>query len=85
MAYADIADMTDDFELFRRLTACAVGEGKTQTWVYESKYLICTSPGWDSAYAYARDTGNPNPGRDGAVITDAMILSAIQAIIAKSP
>jgi hypothetical protein len=33
----------------------------------------------EEAYAYALDSGNPNPGGDEGVITDAAIGSAIQA------
>ena len=33
-----------------------------------------------AAYAYGVDTNVPNPGRDEAVVTDAAILAAVQAI-----
>ena len=37
----------------------------------------------ESAYASALAAGNPNPGGDEAVITDGMILSAVQAELAE--
>jgi hypothetical protein len=47
---------------------------------------LAASPCWGEAYDYARDTrllSNPVPvGADPAVITDAMILAAVQAVLA---
>ena len=34
-----------------------------------------------AAYAYGVDTNVPNPGRDEAVVTDAAILAAVDAIV----
>ena len=38
-----------------------------------------------AAYAYGVDTNVPNPGKDEAVVTDAAILAAVEAIVAPAP
>ena len=82
MAYADIADMAKDQQLQERIIACAATEDKDNPslWVAARVWSLVGSPGWGDAYAYARAAGNAQPGRDGAVITDPMILSAVQAL-----
>lgn len=49
-------------------------------------WRLAASPGWGEAYDYAMQTrllSNPVPvGADPAVITDAQILAAVQAIVA---
>lgn len=84
MAYADIADMTKDHALIDRLTACVAVEDRSPDpveWTYARLWHLCSSPGWAEAYSYALATGASNPGRAEAVISDAMILAAIQAVI----
>ena len=44
---------------------------------------ISAAPGFADAYEYAINSDNPNPGKDPAVITDAMILGAVQALFAE--
>lgn len=82
MSYKTQAKMADDAELRSRITACVATEGDTEPvrWAFENKWLISAQPGWDAAYAYAIAAGNTHPGDDEGVITDAMILSAVQAI-----
>jgi len=63
--------------------------GNAQTWVADSRYLWAASPGWGAAWDYALNS-HPNqpdyqPGADPAVITDQMILSAIQTLAPKTP
>jgi hypothetical protein len=41
-----------------------------------------SAPGWADAWASAEAASNPDPGRDEAVITDAQILSQVQAVLA---
>ena len=52
------------------------------TWTYQNKWAFSAQPGWDGAYAYAV-VANPTlePGDNEAVITDGMILSAVQALL----
>lgn len=53
-------------------------------WVEANRYLWASSPGWGAAWASALaghlDQADYQPGRDGAVITDDMILSAVQTL-----
>jgi hypothetical protein len=82
MSYKTQAKLADDLEIRARITACVATEGEKepQRWVTENKWLLSAQPGWDAAYAYAITAGNNHPGDDEGVITDGMILSAVQAI-----
>jgi hypothetical protein len=51
-------------------------------WVETYKWQLCATSGWDEAYAYAIGTDVPDPGNDEAVITDALILQTVQAMLA---
>lgn len=91
MSYADTWTMQTDVDLRYRITACAAEElaatGNTkaasnpQFWVDDHLWRIVVSPGWDAAYTYAVNTQVARPGWDPAVITDAMILSAVQPMV----
>lgn len=82
MSYNDIADMAGNSYLKQRIAACAVTEGVTHispmAWASVHQWYIVANPGWSDNWAYARAAQNPEPGRDEAVITDGMILSAVQ-------
>lgn len=84
MSYTTQAQLAGDNEMIVRVTACAATQGiKTpETWAWDHKWQLSAQPGWDEAYAYAIDTGVQHPGSQISVITDAQILSAVQAIIA---
>lgn len=75
MAYWDIAQMARDADLYSRVEACSVQENRGMP----NMLVIAAAPGWDAAWASAVAGGNETPGRDPAVITDPMILSAVQA------
>lgn len=83
MSYTDVARMANDGNLRERIAACAATEGVTSPhptkWADENQWLLAGSPGWAAAYAYAVLVGNANPGRDEGVITDHMILGAVQS------
>lgn len=86
MAYWDIASMSKDTDLIAREEAAAAqelpaGSDSPYTWVADHALLLAASPGWSEAWASAVASGNELPGRDAAVITDGMILSATQALI----
>jgi len=82
MTYNDVAEMTADFSLIRRLTAGAASESieAPEQWVQEHKWELTSQPGWSEAWASAVAGENPDPGKDEGVITDGMILSGIQAV-----
>ena len=92
MSYNTIADMTDSLSLVRRLSAAAASEQAAGAgldpvdpgqWAATYRWHLVSAPGWDEAWASAEAAGNPDPGRDEAVITDAQILSQTQAVIAE--
>jgi hypothetical protein len=81
MAYWDIATMSADTDLTARVSASAAQEGKPdpRNWAADNMLVLAASPGWSEAWASALAGGNEAPGRDPAVITDGMILAAVQA------
>ena len=46
------------------------------------QWQCCAEPGWGEAWEYAVNSGNPSPGADPAVISDGMILTAVQKHLA---
>jgi hypothetical protein len=81
MGYWEVAKMAQDADLGARVQAAAAEElpDNPYQWQSENMLDLCASPGWDEAWSSALAGGNENPGRDPAVITDGMILSAVQA------
>lgn len=84
MSYNTVADMAEDFALNRRLTAAVAKEAilDPKGWLYPRNWQVVSQPGWDAAWDSAVAGGVENPGADEAVITDGMILSGVQAVIA---
>lgn len=83
MAYMDIAEMAESPTLRARIQAAATKENVANAagWVASRMSEFAASPGWDEAWASA-DAANPDAdhGADDTVITDAEILSAVQAM-----
>lgn len=52
-------------------------------WVQERAWKFSAQPGWVDAYKYAVDSGDEEPGANEGAITDGMILSAVQALMAE--
>ncbi len=85
MAYIDVYAMTGSGSLHGRLSAAAATEhasGDPELWVREHRYQLVSAPGWGDAWASAVASENEDPGADPGVITDGMILSQVQAILA---
>lgn len=83
MTYAMIAAITQSSSLMNRLTAAAAEEKVTEPyggWVYDHIWDFAAMPGWAAAWASALAAGVTDPGANEGVITDGMILSAVQAI-----
>lgn len=81
MAYSTIAMIAADMALQQRMTAAAAQEGKTRpypAWVQEYQWDLASTPGWAAAWESALASGILNPGADESVITDGMILAAVQ-------
>jgi hypothetical protein len=84
MGYYEQSQLSADMDFYSRIAACAaveVADANPQMWAQNNIWHIAASPGFADAYSYALNTGVENPGRDPAVITDEMILSAVQAHI----
>jgi hypothetical protein len=84
MTFRTVADMAENYALTRRVTAGAAKEGidNPQTWVNTYRWEIAAQPDWDAAWDSAVAGGVTDPGADEAVITDGMITSGIQAVVA---
>jgi hypothetical protein len=87
MTYLTVAAMMDNDSLMRREYAAAAKEGidPPEHWQYEHRWKLASQPGWDAAWdsALAAHPDDPDydPGADQGVITDGMILSAIQGLV----
>lgn len=85
MAYIDIVQMATNATLRTRVAAAAAaeGEGDPTQWAADNMWRIAAAPGWSDAWDYAEDTKtdnvNPDTGARDDVISDSMILAAVQA------
>ncbi len=89
MSYNAIAAAAQDADLKRRVAACFAQEttGPEQPPALAELHMwriVANGPIAD-AYSYAVATDVPNPGKDEAVVTDAQILAAVEAIVAPAP
>lgn len=82
MTYLTISKIAADPALTLRVTACAAQEGEPDPsgWAFTHRYNWAASPGWDAAWESALAAHDADPGSNEAVITDGMILSAVQAL-----
>jgi len=87
MSYNTINLCANDAALQGRVTAACAGEGQERPGaaMYEVIWSVAAASDIEAAYASAIAAGNPNPGGDEAVITDGMILSAVQAHLPPAP
>ena len=83
MAYLDVASMVKSESLTERMYAAISKEGidPPEQWQFERRWKLASQPGWDAAWASAVAGGMDDPGADPGVITDGMILAAIQGLI----
>lgn len=82
MSFRTQANLADDYYLQRRVAACATKEGiaNPTEWTQARTWTFSAQPGWDAAYESATLVGNTTPGNADNVITDGMILAAVQAL-----
>jgi hypothetical protein len=91
MAFYDQAVLSADTDFQQRIAACAQTEGLVTPpdqpidWAFEHQWAVAAAPGFADAYASAVESGVERPGRDPSVISDAQILSAVQALPAETP
>jgi hypothetical protein len=87
MTYLTVAAMVKNLSLIEREYAAVAKEGidPPEVWQDEHRWKLAASPGWDAAWdsALAAHPDDPDydPGADQGVITDGMILSAVQGLI----
>lgn len=89
MAYQDVYTMTLSTSLRGRVAAAAATEAgpldpaDPDEWAAVHRWDVCSAPGWGDAWASAEAaTPGGDHGADPAVITDAEILSQVQAVLA---
>lgn len=77
-----VALVQQDTALQQREIACAAIEGIPDPayWVPKHSWDFAKQPTWGAKWKSAIDGGVENPGQSGAVISDADILTATQAI-----
>ena len=91
MAYADQVLLSRDLDFTDRVGASAAVEldpvngYPPDAWARNNVWWIAAAPGFADAYASALAGGVERPGNDPAVISDAQILSAVQAFITANP
>ena len=90
MSYLNQDEIASDAYMLARVAQCAAeqGENDPDAWAHQNRRQWAAAPGWDEAWAYAQQTHPPvegeppyEPGADEAVITDAMILAQVQAML----
>jgi hypothetical protein len=81
MSYSSINTCANDPSFLGRLTACCADEGAVDPHgeMGRLRWVVASADDIESSYEYALNADNPDPGGDPTVITDAMILSAVQA------
>jgi len=90
MSYNSIAAAAQDGDLRLRIAACIAQEqpdgGTHPTAVADQiQWQVVSIPAISDAYAYGVNSNNPRPGHDEAVVTDAAILAAVDAIVNPAP
>jgi len=86
MSLNALSQMRHSGGLVARVTACVAQEGEAQpeNWVVSNLWKVTARSDWIQAWAYAEEVKtvnvNPDTGQRDDVITDAMILAAVQAV-----
>lgn len=82
MAFSDIALLSADSDFIQRTRACVAVEGEADPvgWTQQYQWQMAATPSFGDKYASALASGIVRPGNDQSVISDADILSAVQAL-----
>lgn len=86
MSYGSIADMAKSGSLLTRVAAAAAAESiqNPLQWANSHMWEIVGAPSWGDKWSYAQDNCNVNQNPDFGmrtdVISDADILTAVQAL-----
>ena len=86
MSYWTISQMSLDSDLTSREAACYAQEVPETSidptrWALDHGMTLAGQPGWVEAYESALAGDVNRPGMNDGVITDGMILSAVQSIL----
>jgi hypothetical protein len=87
MTYNAIAAAAQDQHLRSRIAACIAQEtpGRTEHPIVladQIQWRVVAAPGLADAYSYAVAVGEiDEPGKDESVITDVMLLAAVQPLV----
>jgi hypothetical protein len=88
MTYLTQSIIADDPYMRLRVASCAAQQGCAEDfgidpdfWALDWRRDWAASPGWDAAWESAVASGVVDPGREDVVITDAMVLSQVQAMM----
>jgi hypothetical protein len=91
MSYLVISTIAADQAIRNRVAACVAKEGsaeQAEQFAFRNALRLASEPGWSEAWESAKalrlenpDTEYPPLGEDPGVITDGMILSAVQKIL----
>lgn len=84
-SYKAQAILANNDQLLMRVAACAANHAVAGpvNWAYEHQWKLSAQSGWAEAYAAAIAASVPQPGNSETVITDSMILSAVESILAE--
>jgi hypothetical protein len=88
MSYTTIYANANDEHFQQRLMAAAAQEGHENPEYAMSvllRWKVASATDIEQAYEYAINSGNPDPGGDPTVITDAQILAKVQPILNPPP
>lgn len=91
MGYLEISLLRQDTAFLNRVAACYAGETPLGTgedpdlWATTRAWDVAGQPGLGDAYGAAVVAANANPGSDPGVVSDAALLTAVQAVIAATP
>ena len=87
MSYSTVNQCANDASFQGRLTACCAQEGRDDPIgsMFAVRWPVAGASDIEAAYASALASNNPDPGGDETVITDGMILSAVQANLPPTP
>jgi len=91
MTYKTVSIIQKDPNIRDRVSACIAIEDVAlypEQWGADHAWDLAAQPGWASAWESslaAHPEEDYEPGNDEAVITDGMILSAVQAITSPNP
>jgi hypothetical protein len=87
MSYLTQDEIANNEAMKARVAQCAAQQliPDVDRWTYENRRTWAAAPGWDAAWEsalVAHPEPDYDPGSDAAVITDGMILSQVQAMMA---